>query len=334
MKKNQKLTIEIGFGTIFWVLFSIIALRFLGSIIDIFILLFIAVLIAMALSPLVDSLEKRKINRNVSSLIILLSIFVVLILSVVSIIVPLIQQTESFIERLPDIAQKVYPYFHFDISQLDGNTLSFVPGQVYRIAVGTFSSLVSLLTLLVISYYIIREIHNLPKYLEYWFGKEKGSKIAGIIGGLEVQIGYWVRGELSLMIIVGALSYFGYLLVGLPYTIALGVIAGLLELVPNIGPTIATIPAALVGFSISPTHGIAAIIVQLVVQQLENNFIVPKVMQKSIGLNPLVTIVGLMVGYRIGGALVAVIALPLILSARVILSHIRLNKDTNIPEIS
>jgi predicted PurR-regulated permease PerM len=86
------------------------------------------------------------------------------------------------------------------------------------------------------------------------------------------------------MVLVGALNYVGFLAVGLPYALPLAFIAGILELVPNIGPVIATIPAMFVGFSVSVTHGIASMIVSILVQQLENNVIVPKVMQKSPGL--------------------------------------------------
>jgi len=326
---NNKTTIEIGFGTIVWVMFAIIALTFLGNIIDIFILLFISILIALALCPLVDSLEKRKINRSLSAILILLGIFAVIVLSAVSIVIPLFQQTETFLESLPSLIKRIYPY-PIDINQIDG--LSLVPGQVYKIAMGTFSGVLSFFTVIVISFYIVKEMHNLQSYLEFWFGKEKAQRYHEIVKKLEEQTGYWVRGELTLMLIVGVLSYIGYLIIGLPFTIALGVIAGVLELVPNIGPTIATIPAAIVGFSISTSHGIAAIIVSIIVQQLENNIIVPKIMQKSIGLNPLITILGLMIGYRIGGPIVAIISLPLILSARVIISHIKLNKN-NLPEI-
>ncbi|KKT35944.1 MAG: hypothetical protein UX12_C0006G0010 [Candidatus Collierbacteria bacterium GW2011_GWC1_45_47] len=330
MNNKNKLTVEIGFGTIFWALFAFLAVKFLGNILDIFILLFISIIIALALCPLVDSLEKRQINRSLSSILILTSILTILVLSAVSIIFPLIEQTENFIVKLPSLIERIYPY-PINLEQING--LNLVPGQVYRIAIGTFSGVLSFFTVMVISFYIIKEMHNLNHYLEFWFGKEKAIKYHEIVKKLEQQIGYWVRGELALMLIVGVLSYIGYMIIGLPYTIALGVIAGLLELVPNIGPTIATIPAAIVGFSISTTHGLAAIIVSIIVQQLENNFIVPKVMQKSIGLNPLITILGLMIGYRIGGPLVAVISLPLILSARVIISHIKLNKNTNIPEL-
>lgn len=179
---------------------------------------------------------------------------------------------------------------------------------------------------------MIQEMHKLKNYFLFW-SPEKGERYNSIAEKLEVEIGHWIRGEVLLMVIVGVLSYLGYLIIGLPYAVALGVIAGILELVPNVGPTIAAIPAILVGFSLSPSQGIGALVVAIVVQQLENNLIVPKVMQKTTGLNPIITLLAIMIGLKLGGPLLAVLSLPVILSARVILAHIRVNKTTNIPEI-
>jgi predicted PurR-regulated permease PerM len=180
---------------------------------------------------------------------------------------------------------------------------------------------------------MIQEMHKLKSYFLFW-SPEKGERYNIIAEKLEVEIGHWIRGQVLLMIIVGVLSYLGYVIIGLPYAVALGVIAGILELVPNVGPTIAAIPAILVGFSISTAHGFGALAVSILVQQLENNLIVPKVMQKTTGLNPIVTLLAIMIGLKLGGPLLAVLSLPIVLSARVIFSHMRVNKTTNIPEIN
>jgi len=123
-------------------------------------------------------------------------------------------------------------------------------------------------------------------------------------------------------------------LLGLPYLLALSVIAGLLELVPNIGPTIAAVPAIIVGFSVSYSHGLAALIVAIIVQQLENHLIVPKVMQKATGLNPIITLIALMIGFQLGGPLLAVLALPVFITIEVFVSHLHLDKNKDLPQIS
>lgn len=330
MLKKRRTIFDISIASIFWVLFSLVMVLSVVRILDVIAMVFISVLITLAICPLVDWFEKHKIKRELSAITILLTFFGLIITLAVSVAVPLISQTEQFIQKLPALVARVSPV-KFDVNSFSPQ-ISQVPNQVFKIAVGTFSGFITIFAVIVLSYYMILEMHKLKNYFTYWF-TDKGDHYYLIVEKLELEIGHWIRGEAFLMLIVGILSYLGYVIVGLPYAIALGVIAGLLELVPNVGPTVAAIPAALVGFSISPTHGIGALVVAIVVQQLENNLIVPKVMQKITGLNPIVTLISMMIGFRLGGPLLAVLSLPVVLSARVILAHIKLNKTTNAPEI-
>lgn len=330
MIKRRHITFDISIGSIFWILFSLALVFIFTKLFNIIILLLISVLITLAICPLVDYLEKFKINRAISSMVILLTIFGTIIFAMVSLAAPFLDQTQAFVQNLPGIIDRVSP-----IKIADGSfnaQFATVPGKVINFAIDTFSAFVTAFTVIVMSFYMIQDMHNLESYLKFWFG-EKGHHYHIIAEKLEVQIGYWVRGELLLMLIVGLLSYLGYLIIGLPFALPLAFIAGMLELIPNIGPTIATIPAVLVGLSISPSHGFAAFIVSMIVQQLENNLIVPKIMQRVAGLNPIITIVAIMIGYSLGGPMLAILALPTVLSARVIMSHLSLNKDTTIPEI-
>ncbi|KKU45569.1 MAG: hypothetical protein UX62_C0033G0006 [Microgenomates group bacterium GW2011_GWA2_46_7] len=330
MLKKKHITFDISIGSIFWVLFSLATIFLIVKLTSVIALLFIAILITLAVCPLVDYLEKYRINRALSSIVILLVTFGTIVFAMVSLAAPLLDQTQLFLQKLPVIIDSVSP-----IKLTEGSfnaQFATVPGKVLTFALDTFSGFITAFTVIVISYYMIQDLHNLEKYLKFWFG-DKGHRYFVIAEKLEVQIGYWVRGELLLMLLVGLLSYIGYLIIGLPFAIPLAFIAGMLELIPNIGPTIATVPAVLVGFSISTGHGIAALVVSLIVQQLENNLIVPKIMQQVAGLNPIITIVAIMIGFQLGGPLLAILALPLVLSARVVLGHVKLNKDTAIPEI-
>ena len=138
----------------------------------------------------------------------------------------------------------------------------------------------------------------------------------------------WFWGEITLMLIVGVLTYLGMSLIGIKYVLALAVLAGILEVIPNLGPTLAAIPAMLIGFSQSIFLGLAALAVSFIVQQLENNFIVPLVMKKATGLNPIITLVALIVGGRVGGVLGVVLAIPATLFLEVLL--IELLKQDNL----
>ena len=330
MIKKRRITFDISISSIFWVLFSLAVVIGVFKILDVIAMVFVSILISLAVCPLVDWLEKHKINRALSSLSIILVFFGLLVTLAVSVATPLLSQTDQFIRKLPLLLDSVSP-IKLDITSFTPQ-ITQVPNQVYKIAVGTFSGFITIFTVMVLSFYMIQEMHKLKHYFSFWFA-ENGDRLFAIVEKLETEIGHWIRGEVFLMLIVGVLSYLGYVIVGLPYAVALGVIAGILELVPNVGPTVAAIPAIIVGFSISTSHGIGALVVAILVQQLENNLIVPKIMQKTTGLNPIITLIAIMVGFRLGGPLLAVLSLPVVLSARVILSHIKLNATTNVPEI-
>ncbi len=318
---SKKITVDISQRTIIFTVFLLLAILFFRHIAGVLISLFIAFLVSVAINPFVNKLAKKNIPRSLSTFLILFLIFLLLALLAASIISPLVVQTENFFQQLPTLIDRLGVY-NIDLSSFT-NQLYSAPGNVIKIAISTFSGLVFFFTTLVISYYVLADRPNLKKHLVSLLGSEKGEKYSQIADELELRLGSWVRGELFLMFIVGLFNYVGFVLIGLPYAIPLGVIAGILELVPNIGPTIAAIPAVLVGFSVSPTHGFIALALSILVQQLENNLFVPKVMQHAIGLHPVITIVTLLIGFNLGGPLLAILALPTILSLQVILPHFR-----------
>lgn len=328
---KNRISVDISIGSIFWVLAFLIGIKFIANISDVIYLIFLAVLITLATNPLVDWLEKRKINRKISTLVLLFSFFGTLIGLGFSVAKPLAEQTDLFIQRLPVLIENL-GLLKIDFSQFQ-NQFTFVPGQIYKIAIGTIEGVITTLAITVMCFYMIQEMNNISGYLEFWYGKERGNRFYQIIKKLENQIGNWVRGQLILMLTIGVVSYIGYGVIGLPYTLALGVIAGLLEIIPNVGPTVTAILAILVGFSISPAHALGALIISIIIQQLENQLLVPIVMKKAAGLNPVVTMIVLFTGIKLGGPVAGALALPVVLSLRVILAHIKLNKETNIPEI-
>jgi predicted PurR-regulated permease PerM len=116
------------------------------------------------------------------------------------------------------------------------------------------------------------------------------------------------------MSIIGIMSFIGLTILHIPYALPLAILAGLLEAVPSIGPTISAVPAIILGLSISPLTGLGALAMSIIIQQSENNLIVPRVMQHVVGVRPIVTIVVLMTGFTLGGVMGAVLAMPIFLA--------------------
>src|SRR5690606_36239417 len=132
-----------------------------------------------------------------------------------------------------------------------------------------------------------------------------------LIQKIEQTVGSYLLGQGMLCLIIGALAFVAYLLIGLPHALLLAVFAGLLEAVPIVGPFLGAVPAFIIGLSISPVTGLWVVVASLVIQQLENSLLVPRVMDRTIGIRPLVSLLALVAFGSLYGILGALIALPL-----------------------
>lgn len=319
---KQTNKIEISHRTIIFIFLFLILLWFLYSIREVILLFFVALITMAALNPIIDKMEKFKIPRPLSILIFYLLFLSFLVGSIVSIMPAIISQSVELFKNLPNLVEKL-SLFNIQIQPNDYTSqLVKIPGNAFKIISTTFSNIILIFTYMVISYYLLLERKNLYKHIHFLFKGKEEIHVKEFIDRFEAKIGGWVRGELMLMLIVGLMSYVGLRLLDLQFAIPLAIIAGFLELVPNIGPTISMIPAAIVGFAVSPIMGLTVVILYFVVQQLENNIIVPKIMQASTGVNPLVIILSLMIGLKIGGVIGAVLAVPLFLTAELIIREI------------
>ena len=123
---------------------------------------------------------------------------------------------------------------------------------------------------------------------------------------------------LLLIFMVGFSTYIGLRLLGVPYALPLSILAGLLEIVPYVGPIIAAIPAVIIGFGTSPVIGVATTALAFLIQQIENYIFVPNIMQRSVGLSSLIVLLSLAIGFRLFGVVGAIISIPAVLTIQVL----------------
>ncbi|TLN16655.1 AI-2E family transporter [bacterium] len=198
----------------------------------------------------------------------------------------------------------------------------------FRTAAGVVGSLFSQITLLLFivlsSIYISLSAHTYHDGFMRAVPQRFKTEITILIARIERLWGAFFRGQLTLMLVIGVFSWLGLTILGVPGAIYLGIVAGLLELIPNLGPIIATIPAVIValleGSVYLPVgHWMLALLVVLLyvlVQQLENNLIVPRVLGEAVELPPLVVMTGVLVGVTVAGLLGALLATPVIATGR------------------
>ena len=303
--------IEISSKTIIFTVGFILILGVIWLIKDLIFSLFIAFIIAGALRQPVDFLEKKKIPRSISSFIVYF-IFVFTIFYLFALIIPpLAGEIIILFKNLPHIIIKVFPTLssNFNLSFLSNNIPSLA-NETINLIKTAFSNVIFVTSTLFFGFYFLLEKNLVQRLLGNFFDDMELNKISLISERAQKRMSGWFWGEIILMIVVGLLTYIGLSLMGMKYALALAVLSGLLEVVPNLGPITATIPAFFIGLSQSYVSGLSMIALYLTVQQLENNLIVPFVMKKAVGIHPIITLMALIIGGKLAGIMGVILAIP------------------------
>ena len=294
----------------------------------ILIIVFISYIIMAALTPFSDFLIKKRFPRIVSVLIPYLLTIAILVLLIFPLIPFFASQIQLLFSNFPKYinqiaktfnlnidASNINNVFQSDINAIGKNALS-VTGKI-------FSGVFSILTVLVISFYLMLERGILKKQFTTLWPKKYQENALKTIAQIENKIGWWLRGQLILSFTIGFCTWIGLTLLGLPFALPLALLAGILEIVPTIGPIISAVPAIIVALTISPGVAISVVVFYILLQMLENNILVPKIMEKAVGLNPIVIIIGVLIGSKFLGILGALLAAPFIAMLLIILKSFK-----------
>lgn len=313
--------VEISHKTIIFTVVFLGSLWFIYYIRDIVLQVFVALLLMSIINPLVIRLSKYKIPKIVSILLSYILIFGFLGAAIAAIFPPLIEQSTNLFNNLPGYLQSsdLSKYINEDLVGQFVSQLGSVPSQIIKAGFLFFGNILSILTVAIFAFYMLLIRDKFDANLEFLFGKERTKNVVSIIDVLETRLGGWARGQFTLMFSIGILSYVGFMLLGIPYALPLAMLAGIFEVVPYIGPIVAAVPAIILGFSISPFLGFAAVGLALLIQQLENYILVPKIMEKSTGVSPIITLISLAIGYRLAGIVGMIVSIPLVIIVHTII---------------
>jgi len=320
--------IEISLKTIFLACAAVGGIWLLFQIKEILLLLFIAFLLMTALNPLVIALERTRLPRLLVILIIYAVIFGLFGFSVITSIPSLIIQTTRLTQTFPDIVAKVIPYLNVDLNTV-GQQLAPIGENLVKVTVSIFSNIVTIVTILVFTFYFLLERRHAKELFAEMFGQTIAAKTIDILRAIEQRLGEWVRGELILMFIIGLFVYIGLVILQVEFALPLAIVAGLLEIVPTIGPIVSAIPAILIGLAVSPLLALSVAALYFIVQQVENNLVVPLVMRKSVGLSPIITILALMIGGKLAGIIGAILGVPVVLVIGVLINKLLLESGAS-----
>jgi len=331
---------EISYTSILKVILVLAGLYFIYLTREIIGIIFVAIILTSAFDPWVDWLQKYKIPRGISILMIYVILIGLLSLIVVMMVPPISEQLSQLAKNFPMYYEKLMTSFAQYTNSAEQPTLpealqslstnlGETTKSVFSTVTGIFGGLISFIIVLVIVFYMTVEEKLLKKFINTLTPANNRKYISDLIDRIQIKLGMWLRGQLALMLVVGILTYVGLTILGVKYALLLALIAGVLEIIPTIGPTIATIPAVIVGFSDSFFKVILIVGMYIIVQQLENHLIVPKIMQKAVGLNPIIVIIAVLIGAKLGGVVGALMAVPVAAIIEVYLSDIMPKVNNN-----
>lgn len=301
--------ILIGFG--FWLLIQTL---------NIIALLFVVLILVAALAPSVAWLRVRSIPRPAAVTVVMLAVISLIGLILASIIPALVAELTTFLSsEFPALVSKFAPYLatvtHSEqlLNNLVGQLQQF-SGNIFTGVISIFGGIVSALTVLALTFYFLLEEHPIKQAgINLWPAKHR-DQIGKSIQRIMDKLGAWLRGQFLLSLIVGGLTAIVLSLISVPSPLALGVLAGILEIVPIIGPFVTGIVMVVMA-AISPEDAALKIGLTLgffvILQVVEGQFLVPNVMRQAIGISPFLVIIALLIGSQLGGIPGAILAVPL-----------------------
>jgi len=303
---NHFLTVLLVIGII-WV-----AIQLSG----ILILVFISFIIMAALAPFTDFLVKKRFPR-ILAVVIPYSITIAILVLLIFPLVPfLASQIQLLFKNFPKYIDQVAKIFNLHINSSNtnflGSDINTIGMNALSVTGKIFSGVFSTLMVFVVSFYLMLQREKLKKQFASICPKKYQQHVIDTIALVENKIGYWLRGQLILCFSIGFCTWVGLALIGLPYALPLALFAGILEIVPTIGPIVSAVPAIIVALTISPGLALSIVILYIIIQALENNLLVPKIMEKAVGLNPIVIILGVLIGGKFLGIIGALLTIPII----------------------
>ncbi len=302
------------------VVLVVIALALLWAIRDIILLFLLAVVFASAMEPLADYLRTKKIPRGVSVLAVYILVFA-LIGVVGALLVPVIAEqfqllASNFPSYMADFQDK-YPSLHGLFATSSGSEIlqgivgGGGEGGVFSRTLGVFSGFLGFITVMVISFYlVVADQNGMKELIRPLVPVHRRDQVMHLIRKIQHKMGLWVLGQLLLSVSIFLLSFIALSLLGVKYALVLALLAGLLEIVPYMGPILSAVPAFFFALIQSPALAVAVVILYILIQKTEGYVLVPKIMHKTVGTSPLVVMLSLLIGFKLAGIVGLLLGVP------------------------
>ena len=319
-------------------------------------ILFIAIVIGTVIRPIVNWLYQRGLPR-IAGVILVYLLLLILLTGFLWLLFPVIFEQSStlarevpgyyqnlrewvvhnpsqLVMRLGQLLPVTLPSLNLNPVQLTGEEVVASAGQVLGYIILTAQIIFIAILILVLTLYWTLDGPRIIKSFLLLIPQDQRESIGELISAMESRVGFYIAGQGILCLVIGLMALVAYMLIGLPNALVLALAAGVMEAVPMIGPLLGAIPAALVALSIGPEKLIWVIIATVVIQQLENSLLVPRVMSKAVGVNPFVTLLALFAFSSLFGLAGALMAIPIAAMIQLALNHFVFQQATVEMEVS
>jgi predicted PurR-regulated permease PerM len=328
----QRVEITVPLRTLFLVVAVAAAVALAIVALDILLSIFVAIVLALGLDPVVAALVRRGWKRGPAALTVLAALIVAALLILVLAVGPIWDQVKEFVDELPALWQQLSDSAAFQKlvsghSQADvkssledlAKDLPDAATTLLGVAGGVFSGVLSLVTLTFLSLFMLMER---PTITDWLFGFARPEVDARWRPVLEESIGAIsssLLGNVAISLVAATVAGVSAWIFGLPFPIVLAVITGFLDLIPQVGATVAAVLLVAVGLTVSTPAAIGMLVIQLIYQQLENYVVYPIVYRRAVELSAFTTIVAVLVAGSILGVLGAILAVPFAAVIKIVL---------------
>jgi len=304
-------------------------------------MLFVAIVLGTVIRPVVGWLHRRGLPR-IAGVILVYFLLLTLLVGFLLLLFPLIfEQGTTIATTVPDYYQTLREWAGSSSNQLIARLSKFIPpvlpslgpeqqtgeemlasaGQAFGYLTSASRGIFLATAILLLAFHWTLDGPRTVQSLVSLLPNTQRESISELISAMETKIGFYLAGQAVLCLAIGILALIAYLLIGLPNALVLALIAGVLEAVPMVGPLLGAIPAALIAFSIAPSKLIWVIVATLIIQQLENSLLVPRVMRKAVGVNPFVSLLAIFAFSSLFGIAGALMAIPIAAMIQLLLNQ-------------
>lgn len=320
---------------------ALVGIYFLYLIRNVVLLVFLAILTSVALSPAIAKLQK-KFSRTVSVILVYAILFFGGMTLLLMLLPLFFSEVKEFLVRWPEYATRLDTFMssmetylgsfgvNFQKEQFSQNIASNIAGWLSNIlstTVSLFQGFIHFIGFFFLALYLSLEEKGIENFFLLLTPKEYHSQAQSVVSRMQGKVSQWLFGQMLLMLIAFAMYYIGLQILGVPYALAIAFFGGVMEMLPYIGPVIAAIPAIVVGLLVSPVLGISALIFYVIAHQAEAHIIAPQVMKHSAGLNPVALILAVLVGAELAGPVGIILSVPITMMLSVFVDDILMKRS-------